>query len=216
MAAKLTRWVCSTVAAIVVGTALGAVPAMADDPHHPLSGPDLLQSCVHGLNTNALPLDRVITGLPNWDLVPSYNDPSQSECANFGWAGFSVRTGPFTVTPTFSGPNINTSAWDCNHSSVTYGLYRWNRVTNLWSFVGGGVMYGNLAGGVCGHSVNNFPSQASWGRDSLTSYSTPNISRFRIAVQSWSHNDTNIGHPGNLCADRVDCLWDTRVAVALS
>src|SRR5262245_9723753 len=61
-----------------------AAPAAAD-PHHPDSGEELLSSCADELN-RGLPVD---VNLPRGSSaldVPSFNDPSQSPCWNFGWA----------------------------------------------------------------------------------------------------------------------------------
>jgi hypothetical protein len=193
----------------VLGTVLAAAPAAADD-HHPFTGEEQLEACANELNSpNGLPVDVNMPAQSHSELVPSFNDANQSVCWNFGWAEINAPAAPFTVIPEFAGPNITSSGWDCNHSTVFYGIYgqtSWGQ----WVYLRGGLMYGNLANGACGHAVSNFPSQASWARNQWTQWGG---GKFRIGMASWSHDDPAIGHHNDFCADPKNCYWNTLLRI---
>jgi hypothetical protein len=195
---------------LVASSLLIARPVLADD-HHPDSGEGLLESCAAELN-NFLPVDVILpAGRASSTLVPSYNDANQSACWNFGWAEYDAPAAVFTVTPEFAGPNINFSDWDCNHSSVYYGIYgqtSWGQ----WVYLRGGLMYGKRSGNQCRYSVRNFPAQT-WGQDSWSQWGG---GKFRIGLRSWSHDDRSIGHTHDLCSDPVNCVWNTLLRITLS
>ncbi|TDB79479.1 hypothetical protein [Micromonospora sp. KC721] len=195
---------------LMVGCLLAAAPPAAahDDPHHPLVGEDLLKSCVTELNARSLPVDDTLRGdTTSISLVPSYLH-ARTPCANFGWAAIeAART--FTLSARWGGVYINFSPWDCNHSSVTYALYRKN--TAGWVYRGGGMAYGDLVDGKCNYAASNFPSQESWSRSSITE----GAGEYRIAVRSWSHDDPDYGHTHNLCADPKECVWNTQVNIRM-
>jgi len=197
--------VIASVAAAALMTA-PAAPASAHDPHHPETGEELLASCADELD-RGLPVDvNLPRGASALD-IPSFNDAAQSQCWNFGWAEYyEPDTIPFTVAPAWAGPNINFTAWDCNHSSIHYGIYgqtSWGQ----WVYLRGGLMYGKLVGGVCRYSVSNFPAQP-WGQDSWRQWAG---GRFRIGLRSWNHDDPALGHTHDLCPDPVNCVWPTRL-----
>jgi hypothetical protein len=57
--------------------------------------------------------------------------------------------------------------------------------------------------------ANQYTVPSGWGRDSQE---TTAVGGLRIAVQSWSHNDTTLGHSGTDCAD-TNCYWPTGLRV---
>jgi hypothetical protein len=141
-------------------------------------------------------------------LVGLSHATGQATCADYtwikGWFGFFGL-----VTPFAGWPAITTSAWDCNHSTVDYGVYvKWGA---SWTYLGGGLLYGKLVNGVCTHAAANFPQQAG----SVDSVFMPNSSvpwvfaptEFRVATRVWNHDDPTIGHPGNVCGGNVNCWW---------
>ncbi len=209
MRTNAIRRACLTIALSVVGTALAAAPAAAD-PHHPLSGEELLESCAGEMNSS-LPVDVTLPSGSSSTLVGSYNNSGQSACWNFGWAEFDAPAAAFTVAPEFAGPNINSSAWDCNHSLVTYGIYG-QTSSGQWVYLRGGLMYGKLSNGVCGYDVNNFPSQASWGANSWKQWGG---GKFRIGTRSWSHDDPQLGHHHDSCDDLANCVWNTLLHITV-
>jgi hypothetical protein len=204
----IIRTICVAAVLATVGSTVPATSAAAD-LHHPLSGKELLVSCAAEMNT-FLPVDVTLSGLrSSATLVRSYNSAAATACWNFGWAEINAPTRRFSVIPAFAGPNITSSPWDCNHSSVIYGVYG-QHPTGQWSFVAGGLMYGNLADGVCGYHPGNFPSQANWSV-------SPTVAgaRFRIGTRSWSHDDPGLSHQHNLCAHATECVWPTKVQIVM-
>ena len=195
-----------TIALIVLGTALTAAPAAAD-PHHPDGGEALLAACAAEMNNDAnFPVDVTLPSASSSTLVPSFD--SSRACTKFGWAEFDAPAAAFTVIPDFAGPNIATNEWDCNHSSVYYGIYG-RTSSGRWVYLRGGLMYGKLAGGQCGYSVTNFPAQP-WGANSWKQWGG---GKFRIATQTWSHDDPALAHQHNLCSDLKNCYWNTLLRI---
>ena len=205
------RFVVLTLALAGLALATPAAAHPGDDPHHPVTGEELLESCAAEMAN--LPVDVVLPGAGNHStLIPSFHDGNQSQCWNFGWAEYDAPAAVFTVTPEFAGPNITSNGWDCNHSSLYYGIYgqtSWGQ----WVYLRGGLMYGQLTGNTCKYSVENFPSQASWAQNSWSQWGG---GKFRIGTRSWSHDDPALGHQHNLCADPFECVWNTLLRITLS
>jgi hypothetical protein len=226
MSLVVTRRTRIVVALAVLGSTLIAAPALAataapapaapaghaahlaaGDPHHPF-GEDLLKVCADEMNRSAFRIDQVLPSTTSSTMVSTRSDRSRSTCWNFGWSEVTVPATEFTVYPQFSGPDINFSLWDCNHSSMLYGIY--GQASNgAWVYLRGGLGYGNLANNSCYHDVANFPAQT-WGANFQTQWGG---GKFRIGTQVWSHDDPNFGHPHNLCADPVNCWWNSRLLV---
>lgn len=122
------------------------------------------------------------------------------DCAAFAWAALEIR-GRVAIEPAWGGLPITTSQWDCNHSSLEFAVYQ--RSGAGWYYVAGGLGYGALNGERCSYSVANFPPQS--GVDSVT-ISAEDGPSLLVAVRSWSHNDTALGHPGDACFSE-SCFW---------
>jgi hypothetical protein len=136
---------------------------------------------------------------------------SNEGCWGFTWfRSNTANIGPiyFSARMYWNGPNIATSAWDCNHSTITYGVFTQPGgpgTTVTW--VGGGSMFGQLVGGTCTYKVSNPPG--GWGTDYVR-VTGSQYQDYWIAVQQWAHNDPNIGHPGNLCASD-SCYFSPKI-----
>lgn len=184
------------------------VAVSAADPNHPF-GEDLLKSCAPMMGS--LPVDITLPSASSANLVPSFEiTPGTTECLRFGWADFNAPAAPFNVIPEFAGPNVLTSDWDCNHTSLMYGIYGQTSL-GTWVYLRGGLGYGKRSGSNCGHSVNNFPAQP-WGADSQKQWGG---GRFRIGTMTWTHNDRRFAHPGNLCSHPENCYWNSLLRVVV-
>jgi hypothetical protein len=200
------RRVFTVLGLIALGLTVAPGPAFAD-PHHPF-GEELLQQCASQMAD--LPVDVTLPSASSSTLVPSFQVTGEEfACWSFGWAEIDAPSAPLTVIPEFAGPNITSSGWDCNHSSFFYGIYGQTSI-GTWVYLRGGLGYGKLANGQCGHDVNNPPSQASWGDNSQRQWGG---GKFRIGVQSWNHNDPNFGHPNPLCGTATNCYWNTLLRI---
>jgi hypothetical protein len=212
------------VALSVLGTTLLAAPALAAtkqaptvghaahpaaaDPHHPF-GEDLLRACAAEMGS--LPVDLTLPSTSSANWVPSFQiTPDASECLKFGWAEFNAPAAEFNVIPEFAGPNVVTSDWDCNHTSLMYGVFG-QTSSGQWVYLRGGLEYGKRSGSGCGHDVGNFPTQL-WGANSQKQWGG---GRFRIGTMTWTHNDRRFGHPGNLCSDPENCYWNSLLRVVV-
>ena len=112
-----------------------------------------------------------------------------------------------TFTPLFDGPNVTSDGFDCSHTAVMYALYNKNGL-GTYSLSTSGILFGKLVGTTCTHDISNFASQ---GGNSAT---VGHLGRDPVfSVVSWTHNDTAIGHPGNLCST-TNCWWPTFVFVS--
>ncbi len=127
-------------------------------------------------------------------------------CSDFAWVGGLVSVAAL-LEPQWAGPNIASAPWDCNHSTLEYGVYR--NARGQWQYLGGGLAYGELAtDGTCQHSVDNFPTHS--GSDEMLALAVDDPTEVRVALRAWSHNDTAMGHPGDECAS-PSCYWPTRL-----
>jgi hypothetical protein len=155
----------------------------------------------------------------------SYHDGGTQTCHDFTWFNRPLYNAPHNnVFIDFGGPNIVTSAADCQHTMLQFGVYK--RFTGgAWQLVSLGYIYGKLQNGTCTHSytaanaipsrwhtetgeVGNAPHVAIYGGPVLGG--TTVVGEIRIAAYSWVHNDPAIGHPGNVCGS-TDCYFGTNV-----
>lgn len=174
-------------------------------------GVALRSSCAAQMNNLPVDVDLPYSfGWPQVVTAPSFASGEQS-CLDFTWVRkfFYYQN---LIDPEFGGPAITNSGWDCNHSSVEYGVYR--RVGSTWSYVGGGLMYGALKNGQCTYSVSNFPQQP--GTDTVFPLNVcgnpgfPCWTEIRVGIRTWSHNDRALGHPGNQCSG-TSCWWPSKI-----
>jgi hypothetical protein len=168
---------------------------------------ELRASCASRLNDLAVDAE-IAPGENHAEIAVESHAVGDADCADFAWIrGFAP--GAALIEPAWGGPDRETE-WDCNHSSLEYGVYR--RGGGDWQYVGGGLAYGNLDDGSCGYSVDNFPEQ--YGSDSVLVQGDPAVEiepiEVRVAVRAWTHNDPAYGHSGNDCAS-MSCYWSAGV-----
>ncbi|WP_437589880.1 hypothetical protein [Sorangium sp. So ce1000] len=169
---------------------------------------DLPEGCIDELRAGTLPIDRDLGTLSSGNSSYSVFGFNGSECYSYSWFKFKNGSSEKLMTPHY-GLNVNSSAWDCNHTALTWGLYA--KVTILggstapWMFVTGGNSFGNLIGGTCTYTPGNPPGGA--GVTIATIPVTPaGISiEYRLGVRAWQHDDVNFGHPGTWCGGSSEC-----------
>ena len=181
--------------------------------------PPSIEQCASEIPT--LPIDAVTTTTGSF-LVPGFFDQG---CRSFTWVQFPGNVKSIRLFGLYAGANINSSAWDCNHSTISYALYK-KLLDGTWALVTFDRRYGYLrpapnltcdynSGLAFPDSVGSFweedYAQCLWsilffcGLSSATEY--------RLAIQSWQHNDTALSHPGDACGTE-SCFWSSRVYVA--
>src|SRR5712691_8910211 len=136
---------------------LVSVTARAQDPHHP----DNLD-CSAQLNSGAVTPTITSSGSPSSRgvLAPAAVAASSIDlgCSGYTYVKVKGMYDTLTIKPVFAGVNVNTSAWDCNHTAMNYSVY--NNVNGAYTKVGGGVLFGTLdASGTCIHDISSFASQ---------------------------------------------------------
>jgi hypothetical protein len=145
--------------------------------------------------------------------VPSrvQNTGDVATCADFTWVkvpvpmSFSIFRTPFTAKIKWAGRTA-ANAWDCNHSLLAWAVFKSAIISGAWSYVTGGVSFGNMPDGTteCRYDNSGFPPQ--WGTFSLNDTAGSGGSQYRIGFFTWSHNDPNFGHSGTDCP-YTQCNW---------
>ncbi|HVJ14427.1 MAG TPA: hypothetical protein VM686_03260 [Polyangiaceae bacterium] len=198
---------CTLALVSFVGCA-GNVPESTrqDDVNAPVAqnGAELRESCAPVLNELAVEQD--LGSADSVEVTIGAHAIGLEECADLAWVRGFVE-GTALITPSWAGPSLTTSGWDCNHSTLEYGVYL--RSGAHWQFVDGAMAFGALGDdGVCGYSVHNFPRQT--GSDE-TVVLAGNATEVRVGVRAWSHNDTAMGHAGSDCEGK-SCYWPVRLS----
>jgi hypothetical protein len=214
-------------AAVAVGlAAAAAAPSVAQAQHSvtPMPTTAWVPQCADFLN--ALAPTPQVTFPSNW-LVGSHQIamppspgiqwpvgiPPMFHCFNLVW--FSAHSFFFAqVTPVWNGITIDVSrgqvqaGWDCNHSSITYGVFRKN-LSLPWEYVGGAELHGEIVDGVCRYTSTAF---ASWGPTTMN-IPVPNFAwEYRIGIMAWSHNDPALSHMGTDCST-LSCYWPSTLNI---
>lgn len=192
-------------------TVQGSAPDQGAHRHTATSGNDplteLRESCTARLDELSVDAE-IAAGSTLAEVSVESHALGALDCADFAWVRGFVE-GAALIEPGWSGPDRET-AWDCNHSSLEYGVYR--RLSGDWEYVGGGLAYGKLDRGSCLHSVDNFPVQA--GSDSVLVHAANAAetapTEVRVALRAWTHNDPDYGHTGEDC-DSPNCFWPATV-----
>ncbi|HTM44178.1 MAG TPA: hypothetical protein VL137_04440 [Polyangiaceae bacterium] len=138
------------------------------------------------------------------EVIVASSASERGDCSDYGWIRGSL-SGAVVIEPEWDGPKLTTSAWDCSHSTLEYGVYL--QSAGRWQYVGGALAFGELSeAGVCRHSVENFPR--SEGSDSAVVFAQAGAAatEMRVGVRAWSHNDPAMGHPGHDC-EELNCYW---------
>src|ERR1041384_698568 len=95
--------------------------ARADD-HHPVMG-----DCSAQINSGQVAVNYSLPGYATTQIY-NINARTPATSADLGCAAATyVQIAGFydsvAFTPLFQGPNVTTSAWDCQHTSVSYAVY---------------------------------------------------------------------------------------------
>src|SRR5262245_41085986 len=141
-------------------------------------------------------------------LSPTYSDvivhprypggADEQTCENYSWIQLKGQISSFIAS--WKG-RTTTSAWDCSHSVMMWGVYKKGSGSS-WSFVGGGGSYGKMPGGDGGQCVYDGTGvPAGWGSFAVSGSST--TAEYRIGFKLWSHDDPALSH-GDYCADPVN------------
>jgi hypothetical protein len=188
-----------------------SAPAPGTQRHAATSGNDplmeLRESCTAHLDELTVDAE-IAAGSVHAEVSVESHAVGALDCADYAWVRAYVG-GAALIEPGWGGPDRAT-AWDCNHSSLEYGVYR--RLSGGWEYVGGALAFGKLEGDSCHHSVKNFPAQP--GSDSVfvqaASADSTTGTEVRVAVRAWTHNDPDYGHTGDEC-DTPNCFWPATV-----
>jgi hypothetical protein len=154
----------------------------------------------------SLPID-VIVPTDRYDVIVHPRNPGGEDvgtCANYSWVKIVGKVSSASIK--WNG-RTTTSAYDCSHSTMTWGLYQ--KYGSNWSWVGGGGSYGkmpgNVDGGPCNYDMSGVPH--GWGAfTTTTGGSSSSVVEYRMAFKLWSHDDESIGH-ASYCADPINCFW---------
>lgn len=135
-------------------------------------------------------------------------------CAWFTWYGRPLLSRPNNnVFVGYNGPDRSSSAWDCSHTVVVYGVFK-RFGSAAWQLVAMGFVHGKLENGQCTHSYsaaqhflsltwlrNGEAGNAPW----VSVYGgTPQgnqnqqVGEIRVATYTWVHNDS-MHPPSNVC-----------------
>lgn len=204
--------------------ALGYIFFGARAEAHEVSGTlgdhqDFLQGCL--TEYPRLPIDFSIDSATQvedaeWTLAPSYHSSSGGEdCLDYAFVDVPLYGNLNHIWMEFGGPDIDSSAWDCNHSAVRYGVFVTD-YSGVWELVAFGYTHGNLENGDCRYgrpgplgfgSAFHYESPHSATGPLVTVYGGHGpaerhqfVGKARVMIYSWAHNDTNLAHPGNLCS----------------
>lgn len=197
---------------VVVQALVLAVPmlCLAREAHaHSVDMSDLPEGCLSQLRSGTLPIHNDFGTLSWHDSTYAVSGHNVSGCAGYTWIKFYNTSNDKVMRPKY-GENVNSSAWDCNHTALTWGLYArvmaaWGQVTP-WDFVNGGNMYGNLVSGTCTYDPENFPHGAgSTSGNVISSFAPGTWIEYRLAVKAWQHDDVDLGHPGTWCGGLSEC-----------
>lgn len=194
--------------------AVAHVASAHDDPIH--ASHNLMHSCADVLEAGSLTIHRGIPVGHTSAVIPSWytgagNAPANvgAECSGLNWVR--LFGGPnLTVKLTPQLGTMPVDEHDCNHTTLTWGLYA-QTLSGSWEFVGGGGQYGGWNNGVCSYSPNVNPLATDWGSDTVTNSTPSSTGRYMLAFSMWQHNDVNIGHEYNYCADPISCYWPVKV-----
>lgn len=180
---------------------------------------DFLQACL--AESPRLPVDVYASSATRaedaeWTAAPSYYNSSGGEdCSDYAFVDVPIYGNMNYIWMDFRGPDIDSSAWDCNHSAVRYGVFV--KIHNgAWELVAFGYTHGDLQNGDCQYGTSGplgfgsefhyeSPHSASGPRVTVYGGHGPAgrhqfVGRARVMIYSWAHNDPNLGHPGTLCS----------------
>ncbi|WP_159397900.1 hypothetical protein [Sorangium cellulosum] len=197
---------------VVVQALVLAVPmlCMVREAHaHSVAMSDLPEGCLSQLNSGSLPIHNDFGTLSSFDSTFMVSGQNESACAGYTWIKFFNTSNDKVMRPQY-GLNVNSSAWDCNHTALTWGLYMrvmasWGQVTP-WTFVNGGNMFGSLVSGTCTYDPENIPHGAGGTSSNVISSSVFGTwIEYRLAVKAWQHDDVAFGHPGTWCGGLPQC-----------
>ncbi|WP_437537772.1 hypothetical protein WME79_18920 [Sorangium sp. So ce726] len=172
---------------------------------------DVIEGCLPQLQAGLLPADYDLHTLLGNDS--SYTIPfgkSAQNCLGYTWINFKNSTNNKVMTPRYL-LNVNSSAFDCEDTALSWGLYKraWivGNPPGQWFFVSGGFMRGKLVSGTCTYDPANPP----WGVGETSVVVTPSTygiiwrSEYRVAIKAYQDDDVSIGHPGTWCDSSAQC-----------
>ncbi len=216
-----------------LGTLGVTPPAHAGDVGHPSSFSSTVRSYYYIAKSCVVDgpnYSDVIYGKGDWGTrtSQSFFDPSHDwpTCEDFTYVKLPLTNRRYdSVTPYFAGPDIDSSAFDCSHSSLFYLVMK-RYDGGSWVPVAAGQLWGDLQGSYCSHNTPNHWLSEWFGpgsqapvvtisdgpRGTTTSWDPDDfdvVGEIKVLTFSWAHNDTDIGHPGNLCSTD-NCYYGSR------
>jgi hypothetical protein len=160
---------------------------------------------------NSLPVDVNFPQYRNNTFIhPRFpGGEANNTCTDFTWVKVKGKVTAATIR--WAGRKT-TSAHNCAHSTMSWGLYK-KASDGSFSLIGGGSSYGTMPQGEGGSCLYNMQSPTrDWGSFSALT-NTNSTAEYRIAFNAWSHDDPNLGHVADDCADPISCFWPIDVTI---
>jgi hypothetical protein len=209
---------------VAIVVALGTCALSPSAEAHDLSGvlgdfQDLFNSCA---STGQMYVDVNFTldmfGPSKVYYGQSFASGSDVSCSEFTWFKRPLFNRPNNnVSVSWGGPNF-TTAGQCDHTTVVYGVFKKFSSGGGWSLISLGMIYGEIQSGKCTYSytaAGTIPSrwhieEGEYGMAPWTSVYGGNqnqgfteVGEIRVAVYSWAHN-----HSGTLCSE-ANCYYQS-------
>jgi hypothetical protein len=172
---------------------------------HTLPISDLPEACLGGLNQDSWPIDVVVSSYPGNQMTVTAPGRTQSGCTGYSWIKLVSPPTNRILWPDF-GVNVNSSAWNCSHTALTWGMYAKAPGASSWVFINGGAnIMGKLVAGKCTYEHHNFFDPSTHGPGSPPFAALPATgSEFRMAIKAWQHDDLPL-HPNIQCGGLPEC-----------
>jgi len=179
-----------------------AQSALASPPQNNAS---FLADCSAGLNSQQISVQRTVVSSFQrliGVLGPAHATGNPSFAC--GDMTFVKAAGPYdsiTFTPLYHGPNVTSSAHDCEQTAVAYAVYNKDSA-GTYHLHTNGMLFGKLLNGVCTHDA----SFASFGPSSVT---IDGLTRDPVfSFTSLTEQNGTFSQPGPLCSTH-NCWFPT-------
>lgn len=190
--------------------------ASAHEGHFELITQAEMQACASSVGS-IVPHQTVPAGSNWWNpagtrqiTIPPAPNTSTDSCATMNWVrvmGQPTNGNVVSFNLKYAGRTTVASAWDCQHSSVVWGLFRKSDL-GVWQFRAGSRLHGSYANGECSYQPPG-GFLGDWGslsfNDDVTGMARP--IEYRAAFVAWSHDDPLFGHTVSYCDHPTDCYW---------
>jgi hypothetical protein len=188
-----------------IGLALIATVTFSNAAHAEALYETLLKSC--GPQMNSLPVDAAMPLGRRAGVVHPRNVSLTGieACADLTWVKV---LGQVSVAGIQRAGKLPVAAGDCAHSTISWALYK--KTSSGGTFIHGGSSYGSWKNNQCVYDGTAFPTTGNWG-DMVAGTGNGSIQEYRIGFLVWQHDDPNIGHNADYCADPQECAMPARI-----